>query len=1031
MPLELPSPMTARWLLIISLLSLGGPATASVTNDYVGSPQEHDHSPDAELPVRNNVVKRVIGMGGVMGAVPSLLGNLVPGGIASSLLAQVTADINTLLPILSDANAASPGGAPLVTGGPAALPITADSIATQAQLHGLAGMLGDVLSEIIPAAAPSIIAAVTQDAVGVISSLEAIATDVASLGSQVAGNQIQATDALGQVGGLLGSLNSNINDIVQDVTSDLASDLPLPVLQDVEQAISSGLAGVVGVAHGPLSLMGDLIEQNVCGIVTPVDGVLATVAGFCGDMSSAVAQVSSELGTAPVTNPNVILTGDAPTSTLPLGSGSPTVVGPLTSAAVSTLSLSSSTGTPRATTPTVAPPSVTSPVSSVPQPTPANTSSLPTAATRTTGAVATVTEYQTVVQPCLSNSAQSAAACASLPCLFLSPGYTYDMRLPQSRHHFSSEQQCPRPMSWDWLYVQRMSRWMVLSTHSDSSAAGSVRLWLAVCSLRRWLVLRSYPNPGTMRRNQHIEDEASNHIERCRPGYTTTAPAGKTRGFLMAGTESGDSCLCGIFLNGTEMMEDAACSMPCSGDSTQRCGGLNALSCYSPDGEPRGWASRGPQPLAPTIQPPLVESLDIGGVAHTRLTTPVIIFPPKDGDSGDIISIYAKTTSQPLGEIPGSLPPPSSQSSAVPSTPFGGGGVAPGQGSMPATSSSGPTTNPPASTPTSGSPGSSASPGTLEPSQVTANPSSPSGQSTAGPSTGPSTGTGTGTEPSGSNPTPTSPGSTPTAPSNSPSGTNPGTPGTTTSTPNGAGGVAPQQGQGSSTTPIGLNPTTSPPPGSTLPMGITPSASSEPTSPQSGTVQPSPSRTGTGPSPGPTSAGQSPSGPTVGTIPSESGLTTPPGAGAAPSSTPPSGSGGQSTNPSSSPPINGGGVAPGHGQQTTPSSNMEALLLAKVYLARQLVPLGLQTRYVPRRRVPLEALLPAKVYLARQRVPLGLQAHYVPRQRVPLEALLLAKVYPARRRVPLGLQTHYHDGVYSGFFRPIMCTIESHWRHFS
>jgi len=388
MPFDIPSPSTARCLLIATLLSLGVLATVSVRNGYTTrSPQEYDHSPKAGLQV-TSLEKRLLGLGGVVGAVPSLLGNLVPGGIASSLVAQVTGDINTLLPILGDTSVDSPSGVPLVTGGPAALPITAKPIATKAQLHGLAGKLEGLLTDILPVAAPSIIAAVTEHAVHVIASLEAIATDVASLGTQVAGDQILAPDALSQIGGLLGSLDLSVNDIIKDVTSNLASDLPLPVLQDVEQAISSGLADVVGAANGPLSLVGDLIEQNVCGIVTPINGVLATVAGFCGGMSSEVAQVSSELATAPVTNPDATLTGDAPTSTIPAVSESPTTAEALTSAVISTSSPpntqnqgtvmnSNSTGA------SGAPPTVTSLLPSIQQSTPAGAGSSQTAVTGT------------------------------------------------------------------------------------------------------------------------------------------------------------------------------------------------------------------------------------------------------------------------------------------------------------------------------------------------------------------------------------------------------------------------------------------------------------------------------------------------------------------------------------------------------------------------------------------------------------------------------------------------------------------------
>ncbi|KAK8008908.1 hypothetical protein PG991_011459 [Apiospora marii] len=67
-------------------------------------------------------------------------------------------------------------------------------------------------------------------------------------------------------------------------------------------------------------------------------------------------------------------------------------------------------------------------------------------------------------------------------------------------------------------------------------------------------------------------------------------------GYTLAATSSGNRCLCGHFLNGTEKLDDVAkCSTPCAGDKTQVCGGDWALSCYSPDGQARGWAQFGEQ----------------------------------------------------------------------------------------------------------------------------------------------------------------------------------------------------------------------------------------------------------------------------------------------------------------------------------------------------------------------------------------------------------------------------------------------------
>lgn len=59
----------------------------------------------------------------------------------------------------------------------------------------------------------------------------------------------------------------------------------------------------------------------------------------------------------------------------------------------------------------------------------------------------------------------------------------------------------------------------------------------------------------------------------------------KDAGFILAGTEYGTECFCGNELVGSEKVDDSECSMPCSEDSADTCGGHWALSVYSETGE--------------------------------------------------------------------------------------------------------------------------------------------------------------------------------------------------------------------------------------------------------------------------------------------------------------------------------------------------------------------------------------------------------------------------------------------------------------
>ncbi|GAW25620.1 putative 40S ribosomal protein s2 protein [Rosellinia necatrix] len=324
-------------------------------------------------------------------------------------------------------------------------------------------------------------------------------------------------------------------------------------------------------------------------------------------------------------------------------------------------------------------------------------------------------------------------------------------------------------------------------------------------------------------------------------------------------------------------MDEGVCSMPCSGDATQFCGGLDSLSCYSPDGEPYGWASAGPQPHEPTIQPPEVVGLDIGGVAETQITTPGVIFPPPSADPDDIMFIYGKTTSQPLGDLPRNFTfsaPPDLPSSS--STPFGGGGVAPGRGTLSRTTNSNP--------PPNSSVGSNANPSST--------PSMPSVSNTPSSPVTPGSPGGSTTQSISSNPnTPGTPGSlntpgTPGVPNASSTPSAPSTPGTlsTLSTP------------GISSTSTGSSSNGSVAPSQSVPPAPSVSEGSSST----------------------TSTGITPASPSTNSIPNGPGGSVPTN----PPSSPNESTLGASESSNSTP--NGGNrVAPGHGQASSTISESE------------------------------------------------------------------------------------------------------------
>lgn len=122
-------------------------------------------------------------------------------------------------------------------------------------------------------------------------------------------------------------------------------------------------------------------------------------------------------------------------------------------------------------------------------------------------------------------------------------------------------------------------------------------------------------------------------------------------GYTLAATSFGKNCYCGQFLNGTQKL-DSQCRTPCLGDKTEICGGDWALSCYSPDGQARGWAQFGEQPLPDILDPPIVKSLAAGAVDFTVVTSVRRAFPAPGADPSSLLSQYGHATQHPKATLP-------------------------------------------------------------------------------------------------------------------------------------------------------------------------------------------------------------------------------------------------------------------------------------------------------------------------------------------------------------------------------------------
>ncbi|KAI1492688.1 hypothetical protein F5X96DRAFT_344365 [Biscogniauxia mediterranea] len=336
MPAHSPSPPLARLLLVAILLAFGFLVTVTICKTVTTHPLERrqstlendslsEHLNTTEVELARDLRKRSLGLGAIPHIIPSAIANLIPG-VASSLANKLTSDINSIAPTVTLPSLLPSDGVPLLTTAQPTLPVVAQPEPTGAEVGDLVDKLGSLLHGLAPTAAASIIAAVSSHADEIASSVQAVAIDVASIANQVAGDQVQAPNALSAVGGLLDTIDSSVRNIVDDVTSNLASELPSPLINDLAQAVSSGLGDIVAVSNGPVSLVGDLIEQNICGITTVVDGVVSTIAGICGDMASAAAvqTVPTIDATVPASNTIVSLTAQVPDITVLSGQTGPT-----------------------------------------------------------------------------------------------------------------------------------------------------------------------------------------------------------------------------------------------------------------------------------------------------------------------------------------------------------------------------------------------------------------------------------------------------------------------------------------------------------------------------------------------------------------------------------------------------------------------------------------------------------------------------------------------------------------------------------
>lgn len=316
-----PSPKLARILFFTTIFIFGLLIAVSVWNCVAYyTPDDSSSSAETstliEQPLAEDngtqslYAERGLGVGSLSHIVPSPISGLLPD-TATSLWSNITGDLNGLATIMNSSSIGNSEAMSLSDDQPT-LPITLQPEPTSSEVAALAGKLGSLLDGAVPLAAPSIIREATSQAQVLAASVEAIATDIASVAGQVDASQLPAPDALKTAEDLLESLDAAVGSIAKNIMP--TSGLPAPILDDLSKAMSSDLGDIVKVANGPISLVGDLIEDNICEITIIVDDIPSTVAGLCGDMTSAVDDSAS----ASITESSASNTQASSTTEVPL-----------------------------------------------------------------------------------------------------------------------------------------------------------------------------------------------------------------------------------------------------------------------------------------------------------------------------------------------------------------------------------------------------------------------------------------------------------------------------------------------------------------------------------------------------------------------------------------------------------------------------------------------------------------------------------------------------------------------------------------
>ncbi|KAI0106651.1 hypothetical protein F4814DRAFT_65667 [Daldinia grandis] len=572
----------------------------------------------------------------------------------TALEIDITAHPGNSISTINSSSISPSGGIPILLTDQPVLPVPTFPEPTISTALALTHKLSSILDRAVPFVAPEIVSRTNSREQA---TRQVIATGVSQGAYRVEASQQRVPNFLETMMSLLGDLDSAIKNVVQEITTNPADDLSASNLRRRSETVSSGLDSITNTINGSTTSDGPATTDSQLSLTTPVlsrlEIILETVATHANRTVTVLeychSTITETISLAGVI-PTLAVYGNQPCPTNP----------PCPACVYPTCHCPNAGGAGGATATSL--------------------SGIPDARGPCPGSGYTCHEcldgwfcppLQTPAQPAPCGFGWPCAHCDGgwfcVPQPTLGPEICAGSSRPAANDPgtISSTASSPRNPSQPSLTQPTGSGPTMPSPKSprEASSWGYCGCWADQAD-NRALDMEPLPSLGPLTNEGCVQHCIG-------------------RGFLMAGTENGDSCYCGNFLNGTQKLDDSVCSVSCTGDSKQACGGNDALSCYSSDNQAHGWASAGPQPLPATAIPPEVISMNVGGVAQTVVTGPAVIFPPPDADMSQLVSQFGHKTRQPQGELPNNM----GSNSAIPAS--ANGGSTPGASTTPPNGSGG------------------------------------------------------------------------------------------------------------------------------------------------------------------------------------------------------------------------------------------------------------------------------------------------------------------------------------------------------